>query len=392
LDQLPEKRPGLGVITQVQGRDTWAESDQLRLFIESVKDYALLMLDPRGHIVSWNQGAERIKGYQAEEILGRHFSCFYPPEDVARGKPQEALRVAAREGRFEEEGWRVRMDGTRFWASVIITALYDESGQLRGFGKVTRDFTSRKHAEEQRELQRLREAVRARDEFLSVVSHELKTPLTPLQLKLTGLLRAAEKDPGASLPGTRVARELEVARQQVRKLAELIDGLLDVSHLSVGMLELHRTRVDFSALVREVVVRYEPQAAQAGCHIGVEAAAPVEGTWDRSRLEQVTTHLLTNALKYGAGKPIHVRVSAEGGQAVLSVRDEGIGIAPEDHSRIFDRFVRAVPDRNYGGLGLGLFIAHQVIEAHGGSLHVESALGRGSTFTVRLPLGEPPGA
>ncbi len=368
--------------------DERGTADQLRLLIESVKDYAILTLDPHGYVSSWNPGAERIKGYQAEEILGQHFSRFYPPEDVARGKPQLGLQVAMSEGRFEEEGWRIRKDGSRFWANVVITALHDEHGVLRGFAKVTRDFTSRKQAEEQRELQRLRDAIRARDEFLSVASHELKTPLTPLQLKLTGLLRIVENDPEAVIPGARLARDLDAARRQVNKLAVLIDELLDVSRISMGRLELQRAPMDLSALVREVVARYVPQAAQAGCRVEVEAPAAVEGTWDSRRLEQVMTNLLTNALKYGAGKPIHVRVAAEGGEAVLTVRDEGIGIAPEHQPSIFDRFVRAVSERNYGGLGLGLFITHQVVEAHGGGIRVQSALGQGATFTVRLPLDD----
>jgi PAS domain S-box-containing protein len=359
--------------------------ERFRLLVESVKDYAIFMLDLDGRVATWNAGAERIKGYRTEEILGQHFSRFYPPEDLARGKPQWELEVATREGRFEDEGWRVRKDGSCFWANVVITALYDAHGTPRGFAKVTRDFTSRRQAEEERELERLREAVRTRDEFLSVASHELKSPLTPLQLKLTSLLRIVEANPEAVLPGARVAKDLDVARRQVKKLAALIDDLLDVSRISTGRLQLQRAPMNLSALTREVVARYAPQAAQAGCSVEVEAAAVV-GTWDTRRLEQMVTNLLTNALKYGAGKPIHVRVSAEAGEAVLTVRDGGIGIAPEHQSTIFERFVRAVTDRNYGGLGLGLFITHQVVEAHGGSIRVQSALGQGATFTVRLPL------
>jgi PAS domain S-box-containing protein len=367
------------------GRDT---ADQLRLFIENVTDYAILTLDTRGYIVSWNPGAERIKGYRAEEILGQHFSRFYPPGEVAKRKPWLALEAAAREGRFAEEGWRLRKDGSRFWANVVISAIY-ENGRLRGFGKVVRDFTDRKQAEERRELERLREALRERDVFLSVASHELKTPLTPLQLKLTALQRLAETTPEGSLSSERVARDLDMARRQVRKLADLIEDLLDVSRISVGRLSLERAPMDLAATVREVVARYAPQAAQVGCTLEVDAEAPVEGIWDRQRLDQVTTNLLTNALKYGAGGRVHVRVGTEDGRACLSVRDEGIGIAPEDQPRIFDRFVRAVSERNYGGMGLGLFITRQVVEAHGGDIRVHSAPGQGATFTVRLPPAPP---
>ncbi|MFP2929525.1 ATP-binding protein [Pyxidicoccus sp. 3LG] len=377
----------IGGITYTRGgHPTQDTADQLRLLIASVTDYAILTLDVHGYIASWNPGAERIKGYRAEEILGQHFSRFYPAEDIARGKPEWELEIVAREGRFEDEGWRVRKDGSRFWANVVITALFDEEGQLRGFGKVTRDITHRKQAEEQRELERLREALRMRDEFLSVASHELKTPLTPLQLKLTTLRRAVETASPAQLTGERLTRDLDVAIRQVRKLTDLVEDLLDVSRLSVGKLLLTPEAVDLSAVMRDVVTRYTPQATQVGCLIDLQAPEPVEGMWDRRRLDQAATNLLTNAMKYGSGKPVHVRVGVENEMATLSVRDEGIGIAPEHQRRIFERFVRAVSERNYGGLGLGLFITHQIVDAHGGHIDVQSEPGRGSTFTLRLPF------
>ncbi|AEI66537.1 PAS domain-containing sensor histidine kinase [Corallococcus macrosporus] len=370
-----------------QGDSKQDTADQLRLLIESVTDHAILTLDVSGHVVSWNPGAERIKGYRADEILGQHFSRFYPPEARARNKPQRGLDVATREGRFEEDGWRVRKDGSRFWANVVITALFDETGRLRGFGKVTRDFTARYQAEERREMDRLREALRIRDDFLSVASHELRTPLTPLQLKLTAMRRAVDNAQGGTLSSERVGRDLDMAVRQVRKLVELVDDLLDVSRISVGQLKLERTPADLRELLREVIARYQPQATQAGSTVELDAPAPVQGEWDTRRVEQVLTNLLSNALKYGAGKPVHVRLREEGGQARLSVRDEGIGIAPEALPHIFDRFMRAVSGRNYSGLGLGLYIAHQVTTAHGGGIEVHSELGRGSTFNVWLPLG-----
>ena len=361
--------------------------ERFRLLVEQVQDYAIYMLDAEGRVSTWNAGAERFKQYKAEEIIGQHFSRFFPPEDVARGKPWYALQVAAREGHFEEEAWRVRKDGSLFWASVVITALHDPAGNLRGFAKVTRDITQRKQNQERRELEMLRDAVRARDEFLSVASHELKTPLTPLQLKLTALLRTVENNPSATLPVERISRDLEVARRQVRKLSDLIEDLLDVSRISMGQLRLDRAPMDLASLARDVVARYAPQSAQVGCAVTLDAPTPIPGHWDRSRVDQVITNLLTNALKYGAGKPVHVRVRMEAGLAVLSVRDEGIGIPVEDQPRVFERFVRAVSERNYGGLGLGLFITQQIIEAHSGIVQVRSTPGEGSTFTVMLPPG-----
>ncbi|TSC32342.1 PAS domain-containing sensor histidine kinase [Corallococcus sp. Z5C101001] len=362
--------------------------ERFRLLVSHIQDYAIYMLDPEGRVTTWNAGAERFKQYRAEEILGQHFSRFFPPEDVARGKPWKALQIAANEGHFEEEAWRIRKDGTRFWANVVITAMRDAQDRLMGFAKVTRDFTERKQTQDQRELELLRDAVRARDEFLSVASHELKTPLTPLQLKLTALLRVVENHPAATLPVQRVARDLEVARRQVRKLSDLIEDLLDVSRITMGQLRLERAPMDFSALVREVVARYAPQSAQVGCGVTLDAHTPLEGNWDRARLDQVVTNLLSNALKYGAGKPLHVSVSLDAGRAVLCVRDEGIGIPVDAQPRLFERFVRAVSERNYGGLGLGLFITQQIVEAHGGSVQVRSTPGEGATFTVTLPTGE----
>ncbi|HET9451235.1 MAG TPA: PAS domain-containing sensor histidine kinase, partial [Aggregicoccus sp.] len=346
--------------------------ERFRLIVECVQDYAIFMLDPQGHIATWNRGAQRIKGYRAEEIIGSHFSRFYPEEEVRAGKPDMELVVATRDGRFEEEGWRVRKDGSLFWASVVITALRDGSGELRGFAKVTRDFTDRKRAEEQRELHGLREAVRARDEFLSVASHELKTPLTPIQLKLSGLLLSLRRNPSEGIPTSRLERDLEIAGRQVKRLSDLVEELLDVSRISTGLLRLEPAPMELTALVREVVARYAPQAAAAGSTLELQADGAVNGTWDRQRLEQVVTNLVTNAIKYGGGQPIRVQVSLEEAHAVLRVQDRGIGIPLEQQPHIFERFVRAVSERHFGGLGLGLFIAQQITEGHGGHIEVHS--------------------
>jgi PAS domain S-box-containing protein len=231
-------------------------------------------------------------------------------------------------------------------------------------------------------------AIRLRDEFLSIASHELKTPLTPLALKLQCMKRTL---PVESLGGAaeRMRADLELAQRQVRRLAELIDGLLDVSRIRAGRLQLELELVDLSALVHELVERYEPQAQRVQSRLSLDAGASILGRWDRSRLEQVVSNLLSNALKYGAGRPVHVGVSASGGTARLVVRDEGIGIEPQSLHRIFQRFERAVSERNYGGLGLGLYIAQQIMEAHGGTVSAESAPGQGATFTVTLPLDGP---
>jgi signal transduction histidine kinase len=237
-------------------------------------------------------------------------------------------------------------------------------------------------------LRQAQEAVRLRDDFLSVASHELKTPLTPRSLKLEALVRVAEavEEPGLS---KRLARDVDVMRRQVRRLSDLISDLLDVARISGGRLKLRLEPVELSGLVREVASRFELEAERAGGRLDVRAGEPIVGSWDRLRLEQVVTNLLSNAVKYGAGKPVHLYVEAADGQARLRVWDEGIGVEPRHLARIFEKFERAVSERHYGGLGLGLYITQQIIQALGGSISVESAPDQGASFTVLLPLGGP---
>jgi PAS domain S-box-containing protein len=232
------------------------------------------------------------------------------------------------------------------------------------------------------------EAVRVREEFLQVASHELKTPLTPLSLKLQMLARMVD----AFLPERRprLMADIDMMLQQVKRLSSLMDELLDVSRISSGRFLLTMELVDLSALVRDTVARFEPEVLRMGGRLDVDIPETLDGVWDRQRLEQVMTNLLSNALKYGGGRPVRVRVWRDGDRAGVMVRDEGIGIAPEALSRIFEKFERAVSERHYGGLGLGLYITRQIVEALGGTIRAESAPGQGSTFTVELPLAPPP--
>ncbi|QRK09371.1 PAS domain S-box protein [Archangium violaceum] len=234
-------------------------------------------------------------------------------------------------------------------------------------------------------------AVRLRDEFLSIASHELKTPLTPLSLKLQVLVREVQARCEAPL-AQRLLGHLDACRHQVKRLSELVHGLLDVTHLSEGQLNLEREQVDLVVLVREVAARLESQAERTGSPLMLEADGPVVGEWDRLRLEQVVSHLLSNAVKYGAGHPVSVRVQAAGARARLVVRDQGIGMEPHMLARIFDKFERGVSERHYGGLGLGLYVTRQTLQAMGGTVSVESAPGKGATFTVELPLRQSAGA
>src|SRR3954463_2266575 len=319
------------------------ESEQrVRLLIENIRDYALFMLDPDGRVASWNVGAERINGYSAKEILGSHLSRFYPPGDVLAEKTALELRVARETGRFEEEGWRVRKDGTRFWANAILTAVRDPNGELRGFAKVVRDLTERRKADEERlRLIQAQEAVRLRDEFLSIAAHELRTPLTALLLQLQSMEKANRSPPAPAL-------------RSARRLAGLVEMLLDVSRIATGRLDLSKENVDLVQLAREAIDRYTDEAKRVGSQIILEAKGSVLGNWDALRLEQVFANLLGNALKYAAGTNVVVRVAGVDSEARFEVADRGPGIAKEDASRIFGRFERAAPSRNFGGLGLGL--------------------------------------
>ena len=358
--------------------------DQFRLLVDQVKDYAIFVLDPTGHVRTWNAGAARIKGYRAEEILGSHFSRFYTEEDVRAGKPDRELAIATTEGRCEDEGIRVRKDGSTFWASVVITALRDPDGTLRGFAKVTRDITERHRAEQARvRLARAEEGTRARDEFLGIASHELKTPITTLGLEAELLLRwdARSGEPGRSMLQPR----LRTIHRQTTRLAHLVQALLDVTQITAGRLGIVPEPLDLASMVREAMERWRDDLSRAGCTLRLRIGDAITGRWDRSRMEQVIDNLVANAVKFGAGRPVEVVAEADGGSVHLVVRDHGIGIAPDDQRRIFERFERAVPTVHYGGFGLGLWIVRNIVEAHGGEISVWSAPGQGSRFDVRLP-------
>ncbi len=230
------------------------------------------------------------------------------------------------------------------------------------------------------------EAVRARDSFLSVASHELNTPLTSLTLNIQALRRDMEHRPGGGPASAEaLASKVVAVQRQVSRLSSLVRELLDVSRITAGRLVLEREHLDLAALTREVVPRFSEDLARAGCELHLDAQGPATGHWDRLRLEQVLQNLLSNAIKYGRGRPIEVRVGADAAHAWLSVKDQGLGIPPEGHARLFQRFERLASERHYGGLGLGLWIVKQIVDAMDGRIRVESTPGQGSTFTVELP-------
>lgn len=354
---------------------------RLEILIGSIRDYAIFMLDADGRIQTWNAGARAIKGYTAEEIIGRSIETFYTDEDRAAGLPKQLLGIARAEGRVEAEGWRVRKDGTKFYADVVITALRDDDGSLVGYVKVTRDLTERRQAEQERlRLAQAHEAIRMRDEFLSIASHELRTPLMALQLQIESVQRL--------LSGTneKVEQKLVRADRSVRRLSDLVETLLDVTRITTGKLTLHaQPDVDLSEIVTEVVDRMQEPAAAAGCKLAQHIEAGIIGNWDVLRMGQVVTNLLSNSVRYASGSSIDVVLRRDGERVHLTVSDTGPGIPIEDLGRIFERFERAADSRHHGGLGLGLYVTREIVLAHGGTISVANRETGGVTFAIDLP-------
>ncbi|HEY6863813.1 MAG TPA: PAS domain S-box protein [Burkholderiales bacterium] len=357
-----------------------ASEERFRMLVEGVKDYAIFMLDPQGRVVSWNAGAQRIKGYRPEEIIGQHFSVFYPPEALERGWPEYELTVARKEGRLEDEGWRVRRDKSLFWANVVITPLYGEDGVLRGYSKVTRDMTERKHVEA------LEEGRRQMSEFLAMLGHELRNPLAPIR-NAVHVMSRKKLDPTAS----EWCRD--VIDRQVSQLARLVDDLLDVTRITSGKIIVHKMPIDLNLAVERAIESSRPVLDARRHTLKVRLAdEPVTVEGDMVRLSQAILNLLNNAAKYTPeGGVVSCAVRRDGANAVVSVRDNGVGIPRDLLPKIFELFVQGDRslDRSEGGLGVGLTLVDRLVRLHGGTVHAESAgPGMGSEFVVRLPLAE----
>jgi PAS domain S-box-containing protein len=352
--------------------------ERLRLMIEGVQDYAIFMLDPDGRVMSWNLGAERIKGYTAAEIIGQHFSAFYSSEDIENGKPLRELETAKREGRVEDEGWRVRKDRTQFWANVVITALYDTKGTLRGFAKITRDMTA------ERQVEQLQVADKQKNAFLAMLAHELRNPLAPIRNGVELLKMSTALVPA-------VQETTEMMERQVVHLVRLVDDLLDVSRIITGKIHLQKDAVDVNEFVDRAVEEIQPTIDAHGHELMIARPSRrliVDG--DMVRLSQVVSNLLSNAAKY-TDKPSQIWLTIEptNGDVLIRIRDQGIGISGEELSRMFNLFEQADTSlgRTRGGLGIGLTLVKRIVELHGGSVSATSGgLSQGSEFIVRLPI------
>jgi PAS domain S-box-containing protein len=358
--------------------------ERFRLLVESVKGYAIFALDPQGLVVTWNAGAERIKGYKADDIIGRHFSIFYAPAEAEAGQCEHELGVAAHQGRFEDEGWRLRKDGTRFWAHVAITALRDEQGTLRGFAKVTQDLSDRRRSDEERlRLAQEQEANRVKDEFLATLSHELRTPLNAI-LGWSVLLQESVE------AGSPLLKGIQTIQRNAQAQAKIIDDILDVSRIITGKMRIEAGSVELAAVVRAAIEVVRPSALAKDIALVLDAPAEVPVIGDATRLQQVVWNLLSNAVKFTSqGGEVRVGLATTASDALLEVADNGRGIDPAFLPEVFDAFRQADSSttRRHGGLGLGLAIVRNIVGLHGGVVSASSdGLGQGATFRVVLPL------
>jgi PAS domain S-box-containing protein len=355
--------------------------ERFRLLVDSVKDYAIFMLDVHGRVASWNPGAERIKGYKRSEIIGQHLSVFYTEEGRARKWPEEELRTARESGRFEDEGQRVRKDGSTFWANVVLSPVYGPDGKLHGYAKVTRDLT------DQRRVEALEKAQKQTNEFLAMLAHELRNPLAPIRNALHLLSKKPTSDPS----------ELwvrEVLQRQTIQMTRLVDDLLDVSRITRSAVVLNKAPIDLGRVVRDAAAA-SLQWMQERQHV-LEVVLPdekLELSADPVRLNQILQNLLHNAAKFTPnGGKIRLSANRAGERIVATVEDNGVGMTPELRRAAFGLFTQGEQGiaRVEGGLGVGLTLVERLVALHGGTIEARSeGPGRGSEFVISLPAGDP---
>jgi PAS domain S-box-containing protein len=358
----------MAMVTAEQMNAEGPAAEQFRLLVESVKDYAIFILDPQGNIVSWNEGAQRIKGYSPDEIIGRHFSRFYTPEDLARGKPDEHLRAAASQGRYAAEGWRVRKDGSRFWANVIVTALRNRGGDLVGFAKITRDLTERKQAEEAlHELSGRLLAVQ--DEERKRIGRDLHDGvgqyLMLLKMRLDSLRSAVDSQPGMR-----------------RKIDECVHLMEETIHeIRATSYELYPPMLEEVGLKTAIPWYLDGFAERSGIVIPADLSfAPERPPRDTEvAIFRVLQECLTNIRKHSGSTEASVRLHVTDGTATLQVSDRGKGIPPE----ILDAFNR----EQLGKLGLGLRGMRERVRQLGGELEVSSSR-NGTVVRCSIPYSK----
>jgi PAS domain S-box-containing protein len=368
----------------VEDKLRWTEGS-FRLMVESVSDYAIVMLDPQGCVVSWNTGAQRIKGYHTDEIVGRHFALFYPQDHIANGKPQRDLDQAAASGRHEDEGWRMRKDGSMFWANIVFTAIRDQAGNLRGFAKLTRDLTERNKIEATLTNARAlaEKANLAKSDFLSSMSHELRSPLNAI----LGFAQLMESDspPPTPAQGESIIQILNAGWY----LLELINEILDLATIESGKLSMSLEPVSLQELLLECHSMIDPLAQRRSIRMEMpHSDAPYCVNADRTRIKQVLINLLSNAIKYNTpGGSVSVACTANtvSGRVRITVTDTGAGLPPEKMAQLFQPFNRLGQEvKGEEGTGIGLVVSKRLVELMDGMIGVESKVGKGSVFWVEL--------
>lgn len=348
-----------------------AAEERLRLLMENINDHAILMLDKQGHLVDWNLGAERILGYQEEEIVGKNFSIFFTPEDTARGIPQMELQVAETRGKAVDERWHLRKDGSLFWASGVVEPLRNEDGTLRGFAKILRDFTRRKLAEDE-----LAQSNKDLEDFAYIVSHDLQSPLN----KINSFLELLKRDLGPSI-SNKSHEYMDRIQNSAQRMRDLISSLLQYSKVTLN--EKTFEPVDMNHVVDETLSELEVPIKKSKAKITRDDLPTVYAR--PLQMHQILLNLIDNAIKYRGKEQLSILIKArrEGDYWVFSVQDNGVGIEPGYLERIFNLFQRG-QDQDQPGTGIGLTICEKIIERHGGRIWVESELGKGSTFYFTL--------
>jgi PAS domain S-box-containing protein len=372
---------------------TRIELERYKLLVDNVQDYAIFLMDTDGYIQTWNKGAERNKGWKADEIIGKHFSTFYLERDKEAKKPERELELTRKFGRVEDEDWRLRKDGTQFWANVVITALY-ENDELVGFAKVTRDLTERKHQEDvlreanallreqQYELERLGVS---KDEFISLASHQLRTPATAIK-QLLGLILEGFK--GEVDPEQKVL--LQKAYQSNERQISIVNSLLRIAQIDGGKVTLHKVPIDLQPFITSIVDEQSDTIKNRQQTITVDIPKNVPEVYiDSGHFRMALANLLDNASKYTQeGGKLSINAKLQDNAVALSVQDTGVGIASEDFQKLFMKFSRIpnILSQKVGGNGLGLYWVYKVVELHGGKLEVSSKLNVGTTFTIMIPI------
>ena len=384
---------GFGKVTRdltdrKRGEDALRQSEErFRLLVSAVTEYAIFLLNPDGTVASWNAGAERLKGYRTDEILGRHFSQFYSEDDRRPGLPVRALEEALANGRWENQGWRVRKDGTRFWADVVITALRDAEGRHHGFTKVTRDLTDRKRNEdalrgilerERNAAAQLRELERTRSDLLTLIAHDLRAPVGVVQ----GFLHLLRTEWDTTTEADRL-QFIDRIAARMDGLRSLVDDVFDLVTIEAGELRIDAVPVDVAPIVEQVAADL---ALAHGRRIEVAVQQPVTAIGDGGRIWQIAMNLVSNAVKFSpADAAVDIAVRSEGAEVVVEITDRGRGLDDDEQSQLFRPFSRLPSSHGTPGSGTGLFIARSLVEAQHGRIWVTSAPGAGSTFGFALP-------